>query len=77
MPTYPKEVDGMNVVNAADDLLYRMSVEFPKEFEVIESHYGSESAYWGAYARVAFGGSVFKVSIVPEGPKGREGPDRD
>ena len=69
MSDYPKTVDGMDVGNLADELLYRMSAEFPKELEVIESYYteGRPEDGGDAFARVAFAGRVFKISIEPDG----------
>ena len=69
MNTYPKEIDGMNVGNLSDELLYRMTENFPKELEVIESYYteGRVDDGGDAFARVAFKGRVFKLAIEPEG----------
>jgi len=56
-------VEGVDIGNQADELLYQLSVEFPKDIEMIESYYDDDGS---AYARVAFQGRVFKVTIEPE-----------
>ncbi len=77
MTDYPKTIDGKySVGNLADEFLFHLTEGLPKELEVIESYYtdGKPEDGGGAFARVCFGGRVFRVTIEPEG---REGPDRD
>lgn len=62
--SYPKEVDGMTVGSAADELLYRLSTEFPKDIEMIESYCATDDG-GVTTARVAFAGRVFRVRIEP------------
>ena len=68
----------VNIGNMADELLYRLTEDLPEELEVIETYYtdGKPEDGGSAFARMAFRGRIFKITIDPEGSAGRVGPDR-
>jgi hypothetical protein len=59
----------VDIGNQADELLYRLTEELPEELEVIETYYtnGKPDDGGEAFARMAFQGRIFKITIEPEG----------